>query len=88
MTVVPSRTELLTRWRRGLFYIWIGAALIAVFTAMIGGPLASTDGANGTSAIALIAPVAMAVFLLSGLTWLALLVLSHRSRYTSEPPPG
>lgn len=38
--------------------------------------------------IALISPVAMSVFLVSGLTWLALLVTTHRPRYMYQPPPG
>ncbi len=88
MGSLTTRGALLTKWRRALFYTWIIAAIVAAAAAMIGGPLVSTDGVDGTRFIALVSPAAMAVFLVSGLIWLALLVFSHRSRYTHEPPPG
>ncbi len=87
MKIVPSRRNLLGRWRRGLFYTWIVAALVAALAAMIAGPIVSIDGAEGTSAVALISPIAMAIFIVTGMSWLVLLVLSHQSRYTREPPP-
>ena len=87
MNIVPSRHDLLGRWRRGLFYTWIVAALVAALAAMIAGPIVSIDGAEGTSAVALISPIAMAIFIVTGMSWLVLLVLSHQSRYTREPPP-
>jgi hypothetical protein len=86
MTPIPERRELLTAWRRSLFYVWVIAAIIAAFTAMIAGPLVSTDGAEGTKWVALVSPAAMAVFVVTGLAWLALLVSSHRSKYVRQPP--
>lgn len=83
-----THRALLTKWRRVLFYVWVGAAIIAATAAMIGGPIMSTDGTDGTRFIALVSPVAMAVFIITGLAWLALLVTTHRSRYTHQPPPG
>ena len=84
----PDRNDMLTRWRRVLFYVWGVAAMIAAVAALIAGPIASFDGASGTAAVALISPLAMFVFIVTGLAWLVLLVLSHRSKYTREPPPG
>lgn len=86
--MTPNRREMLGGWRRALFYTWIIAAIVAALTAMIGGPVASTDGSVGTMWIALVSPIAMAIFLVSALAWLVLLVVSHRSKYTHEPPPG
>jgi hypothetical protein len=86
MTSLTDRTELLTVWRRRLFYVWVGAAIIAAIAAMMAGPAVSTDGVDGTMWVALISPVAMTIFLVSGVTWLALLVFGHRSKYQHQPP--
>ena len=86
MTSLTDRRELLTVWQRRLFYVWITAALIAVIDAMFGGPIASTDETDGTMWVALISPAAMFIFLLTGFTWLVMLVLSHRSKYLRHPP--
>ena len=88
MTKILEHRAVLTTWRKRLFYVWVVAAALAAIAVLIGGPIASTDGVDGTSAIALISPLAMLVFLVSGVTWLALLVLTHRSPYVDQPPPG
>lgn len=86
MASIVDRHELLTTWRRGLFYTWVIAAIVAAATAMIAGPIVSSDGADGTTWIALVSPAAMAVFVITGAIWLALLAISHRSKYLSQPP--
>ncbi|MBU1210205.1 MAG: hypothetical protein KJ587_02910 [Alphaproteobacteria bacterium] len=86
MTSITGRRELLTVWRRRLFYLWVGAAIIAGFAAMLAGPIVISDGSDGTTWVALISPAAMAVFVISGIAWLALLVASHRSKYLHQPP--
>jgi hypothetical protein len=83
----PDRSELLGRWRQLLFYTWVVAAMVALIAAAVGGPLTSTDGTDGTSVIAIISPIAMAVFLITGLAWLVLLVFYNRSPYEQRPPP-
>lgn len=80
MTSITDRRELLTVWRHWLFYVWVIAAMVAAITAMVAGPLVSTDGADGTKWVALISPAAMLIFVVTGITWLVLLVLSHRSK--------
>ena len=65
-------------WRRRMFWIWIAASIVVALTAMVGGPLVSADGSDGTAWIALLSPVAMAVFILTGVTWLVLVFFSQR----------
>ncbi len=79
----PRRSEVLTTWRRMLFSTWIIAGLVAAAFAMIGGPIMSSDGASGTALIALVSPLAMLIFIVSGLAWLMLLISSKR-----ESPKG
>lgn len=86
MATITDRHELLTTWRRWLFYVWVVAAGVAAAAAMIAGPIVSSDGSDGTSWVALLSPAAMAVFVLTGITWLALLAISHRSKYQRQPP--
>lgn len=86
MKPIINRNEVLTIWRRRLFYVWVGAAIIAASVALLAGPVVTADGADGTGWVALVSPAAMAVFLVSGLAWLALLVMSHRSKYLHQPP--
>jgi len=86
MTSITERRELLTVWRRWLFYVWVIAAIIAAAAAMLAGPLVSVDGVEGTKWVALVSPASMFVFVVTGLAWLVLLVMSHRSKYESEPP--
>ncbi len=86
MTAFFNRNELLTTWRRGLFYVWVVAAIVAAAAAMIGGPLVATDGVDGTKWVALVSPAAISVFVVTGIAWLALLTIPHRSKYLHQPP--
>ena len=79
--IVRSRTS--DYWRRGVFWIWVVASIVVALIAMIGGPLVSTDGSDGTAWIALVSPIAMAVFVLTGVTWLVLLMFSRRQPRSS-----
>lgn len=74
-----DRKSLLTRWRRALFVVWIVTGIVAALLASVAGPIVSTDGSDGTAVIALISPLAMFIFLATGLAWIVLLVLSKRS---------
>ena len=75
-----SRREMLTVWRRRVFYIWVAASIAVALVAMIGGPLVSTDGSEGTRWIAFVSPAVMALFVISGLGWLVLLMYSQRKK--------
>ena len=86
MTSITDRRQLLTVWRHRLFYLWVVAAMVTAGAAMIAGPIVSSDGVDGTTWVALLSPLAMAIFLISSVAWLALLVISHRSKYLHQPP--
>lgn len=73
-----NRHEMLTIWRRRLFGFWVAASLLVAALAVVGGPMLSTDGADGTAWIALLSPIAMTLFVVSGLAWLVLLMRSSR----------
>jgi hypothetical protein len=77
MTTI-DRHEMLTIWRRRLFIFWIVVSAAIALFAIIGGPLLSTDGSDETRWVALLSPLAMALFVLSGVAWLVLLIASHR----------
>lgn len=78
--MTPDRKNLLNRWRRALFAVWIVTGIVVASFVSIGGPMVSTDGADGTAVIALATPIAMLVFMASGLAWMILLVLSKRNQ--------
>lgn len=78
--MTPDRNYALTTLRRGLFMTWIVAAIVVAALAMLAGPVASRDGVDGTSAVALLSPLAMLVFVVTGLAWLAILVLSRGTK--------
>lgn len=86
MTSMTERHQMLSVWRRRLFYLWVAAAMIAAAAAMIASPIVIADGVAGTQWVALVSPAAMAVFIVTGLAWLALLVATHRSKYLDQPP--
>lgn len=48
--------------------------------AAFGGPIISSTGSDGTTPIALMAPLAMFVLIVTGIGWLVLLVTSRRKR--------
>lgn len=73
-----SRHEMLTMWRRRLFGFWVTASLLVAALAVVGGPMLSTDGSDGTAWIAVLSPIAMTLFVVSGLAWLVLLMRSSR----------
>lgn len=77
--MTPDRKSLLTRWRRALFAVWIVTGIVVALLATVAGPIVSTDGSDGTAVIALASPIAMIIFLATGLAWIILLVLSRRS---------
>jgi hypothetical protein len=79
MTTI-DRHEILTIWRRRLFTFWIVVSAVIGLFIVVGGPLLSTDGSDGTRWVALLSPLAMALFVLSGVAWLVLLVVSQRRR--------
>lgn len=73
-----NRREMLTTWRRRLFVFWVAASILVAALAVVGGPVFSTDGADDTAWVALLSPIAMMLFVVSGLAWLVLLMRSSR----------
>lgn len=76
----PDRPTVIGPWRRILFRTWIVAGALVALIVLIGGPIVSADGADGTRWIAIASPIAMAIFILSALGWLALLITSRRAQ--------
>lgn len=67
-------------WSRRLFVFWISlSALIALF-AVVGGPLISIYGVVDTEWVAVVSPLAVALFLASGLAWLALSMTAQKQQ--------
>lgn len=83
---MPKKHQMLTTWRRRLFYVWITAAVIAFAIIGIAGPMEAVDGSAGTTWIALLAPIPSMIFAAAGIAWLTLLVMSHDSKYVNQPP--
>ncbi len=75
----PSNRQLRGRWRRGLFWAWVGVSLVVSVYVAIVGPFAHYFG-EGRSFVALVVPAVMVFMLVTGLGWLVLLVSSRRRR--------
>jgi len=76
----PDRRTVIGPWRRIMFRVWVVAGAVVALIVLVGGPIVSAEGAEGTRWIAIASPIAMAIFILSGLGWLALLITSRRAR--------
>ncbi len=79
------------RWRRRLFWSWIGATVLVALYVALAAPLAR-HAAEGREWVALAVPPLMILMLGTGLGWLLLYVLARgdrgraRSRPDQRPP--
>ena len=75
--VQMNKRALLGRWRRILFYTWVGSSIVIAAVLMIGGPLVAPDGTSAPALIAYLPMLAMAIFILSGAGWLIAVAYSE-----------
>jgi NhaP-type Na+/H+ or K+/H+ antiporter len=72
----PPTRIVRTRWRRRLFWGWVGVSLVVAVYVGVTAPFAEYFG-EGWPVVALVVPAVRVFMLVTGLGWLALLVASR-----------
>jgi hypothetical protein len=76
-TPASMNRKLRHKWRRRLFWFWVGGCALVGLFLVLAGPLAPFTGLEHRH-VAIVVPPFMALLLVSGLVWLVLLVRSRR----------